>query len=46
MAFAEANIPERAALPKYLQIIPELPKTAVGKTFKPDLRRMASIARP
>lgn len=41
MAFADAHIPERAAMPKYLQIIPEMPKTGVGKTFKPDLRRMA-----
>jgi len=41
MEFAKANIYERAAHPKYLEILPELPKTAVGKVFKPDLRRMA-----
>ena len=41
MAFVEARIHERAAIPKYLEIIPEIPKTGVGKTFKPDLRRMA-----
>ncbi len=41
MAFAETHIHERAALPKYLEIIPEMPKTGVGKTFKPELRRMA-----
>lgn len=41
MEFAEAHIPERSAMPKYLEIIPEMPKTGVGKTFKPDLRRMA-----
>jgi fatty-acyl-CoA synthase len=41
MAFVEARIHERAAIPKYLEIIPEMPKTGVGKTFKPDLRRMA-----
>ncbi|HHC29571.1 MAG TPA: acyl-CoA synthetase, partial [Rhodobacterales bacterium] len=41
MEFAKANIHERAAHPKYLEILPELPKTAVGKVFKPDLRRMA-----
>jgi fatty-acyl-CoA synthase len=29
------------AMPKYIEILPELPKTAVGKVFKPDLRRMA-----
>lgn len=38
---AEAHIRERAALPKHIEIVPELPKTAVGKVFKPDLRRMA-----
>jgi len=41
MAFVEQRIHERAAVPKYLEIIPEIPKTGVGKTFKPDLRRMA-----
>ncbi|MFZ1481122.1 MAG: acyl-CoA synthetase [Paracoccaceae bacterium] len=41
MAHAEKHIMERAALPKYIEILPELPKTAVGKVFKPDLRRMA-----
>ncbi len=41
MAFAAKHIHERAALPKYIEVLPELPKTAVGKVFKPDLRRMA-----
>ncbi|MBE2275774.1 MAG: acyl-CoA synthetase [Rhodobacteraceae bacterium] len=41
MAFCEEKVPERAAVPKYIEILPELPKTAVGKVFKPDLRRMA-----
>lgn len=41
MAFAEKHIAERAALPKHVEILAELPKTAVGKVFKPDLRRMA-----
>ena len=41
MDFAASRIPERAALPKHLEILEELPKTAVGKVFKPDLRRMA-----
>jgi len=40
-AFAREHIPERAAVPKHVEILPELPKTAVGKVFKPDLRRMA-----
>ena len=41
MAYLTAHIHERAAVPKYLEVLPELPKTAVGKVFKPDLRRMA-----
>ncbi len=41
LAFAQAEIPERAAVPKHIEIVPELPKTAVGKIFKPDLRKMA-----
>lgn len=41
MAYANKHINERAALPKYIEVVPELPKTAVGKVFKPDLRRMA-----
>jgi fatty-acyl-CoA synthase len=41
MEHCEKNIVERAAVPKYMEILPELPKTAVGKVFKPDLRRMA-----
>lgn len=39
LSFAQANIHQRAAVPKYIGILPELPKTAVGKVFKPDLRR-------
>ncbi|MCC6000807.1 MAG: acyl-CoA synthetase [Pararhodobacter sp.] len=38
---AADRIPERAAIPKHVEIMAELPKTAVGKVFKPDLRRMA-----
>lgn len=41
MTYANQHIHERAALPKHIEILPELPKTAVGKVFKPDLRRMA-----
>ena len=41
MAFAKIHIHERAALPKHIEILAELPKTAVGKVFKPDLRRRA-----
>jgi fatty-acyl-CoA synthase len=41
LEFAREKIAERAALPKYIEILKELPKTAVGKVFKPDLRRQA-----
>ncbi|MDA7827588.1 acyl-CoA synthetase [Rhodobacteraceae bacterium] len=34
-------ITERAAMPKHIEILGELPKTAVGKVFKPDLRKSA-----
>ena len=43
-AFARERISERAARPRHVEILPELPKTAVGKVFKPDLRKLA-IAR-
>jgi fatty-acyl-CoA synthase len=43
LEFARANVPEAAAVPKHVEILPELPKTAVGKIFKPDLRRLAII---
>ncbi|MGJ8546887.1 MAG: acyl-CoA synthetase [Sulfitobacter sp.] len=41
MAFCEEHVLERAARPKHMVIMDELPKTAVGKIFKPDLRRHA-----
>ncbi len=41
MEHAREHIPERAAVPKYIEVLPELPKTAVGKIFKPDLRKLA-----
>ena len=41
LAFAKKNVHEKAAHPKHMTIMSELPKTAVGKIFKPDLRRMA-----
>lgn len=41
MAYATRHINERAAQPKYIEVLPELPKTAVGKIFKPDLRKHA-----
>ncbi|MGB3316437.1 MAG: AMP-binding protein, partial [Albidovulum sp.] len=44
MEFAKSHIQERAAIPKHIEVLDELPKTAVGKIFKPDLRKRA-IAR-
>jgi len=44
MQHAAARIGERAAIPKHVEVLSELPKTAVGKIFKPELRRRA-IAR-
>jgi acyl-CoA synthetase (AMP-forming)/AMP-acid ligase II len=41
MAYAQSHVHERAAIPKHIEILPELPKTAVGKVFKPDLRKLA-----
>ncbi|WP_099826210.1 acyl-CoA synthetase [Oceaniglobus indicus] len=41
MQHARDHIHERAAVPKYIEILDELPKTAVGKVFKPGLRRLA-----
>ena len=41
MAFCEEHVHERAAQPKHMEILDELPKTAVGKVFKPDLRKSA-----
>ena len=38
---ARSHVHERAAIPKYVEILPELPKTAVGKIFKPELRKLA-----
>lgn len=38
---AQTLVHERAAHPKHVEILSELPKTAVGKVFKPDLRKRA-----
>lgn len=37
--FARERIGERAALPKYIRIVDEIPLTSVGKIFKPALKR-------
>jgi acyl-CoA synthetase (AMP-forming)/AMP-acid ligase II len=39
--FCKEKVHERAAQPKHMTIMSELPKTAVGKIFKPELRKMA-----
>jgi len=39
--FTRKNIPERAAIPVYIEVVDSLPVTAVGKIFKPTLRLKA-----
>ncbi|GIT90750.1 acyl-CoA synthetase [Jannaschia pagri] len=41
LAHCTTHVHERAARPKHIEILDELPKTAVGKVFKPDLRKRA-----
>ncbi|MBI6628794.1 acyl-CoA synthetase [Pontibaca salina] len=41
MEHCKAHVHERAAQPKHVEIMAELPKTAVGKVFKPALRKLA-----
>jgi len=43
LAVAQAGIHEAAAMPKHIEVLDELPKTAVGKVFKPDIRKRAII---
>ncbi len=40
-AYMTEHLPEPAAMPRHIEVVAELPKTAVGKIFKPDLRRRA-----
>lgn len=40
-AHCKEHVHERAAYPKFIEVLDELPKTAVGKVFKPDLRKRA-----
>ncbi len=42
LKFCKEHVHERAAQPKHMTIMGELPKTAVGKIFKPDLRKHAT----
>jgi fatty-acyl-CoA synthase len=39
MDFLRGQISERAALPKQIRIVDSIPLTAVGKIFKPELKR-------
>ncbi|MDG4649685.1 acyl-CoA synthetase [Roseibacterium sp. SDUM158017] len=41
MDWCREHVHERAAVPKHLEILPEMPTTAVGKVFKPALRKLA-----
>lgn len=41
VTFAKEHVSERAARPVHIAVMDELPKTAVGKIFKPDLRKEA-----
>ncbi len=38
---AKNNIGEKAAIPKHIELLDEMPKTPIGKVFKPDLRKEA-----
>lgn len=42
-AYIAGHIAEPAAIPRHVEVLEELPKTAVGKIFKPDLRRRAIV---
>jgi fatty-acyl-CoA synthase len=39
--WAAAHVPERAAVPKDVHVVPEIPLTVVGKQYKPALRQDA-----
>jgi len=41
-AWAADHVPERAAAPKHVEIVGEIPLTSVGKPYKPELRRQAA----
>lgn len=44
LSYCEAEVSERAAIPKRIEIISAMPITAVGKIFKPVLREQISSA--
>ena len=41
-AWATERVPERAAAPKLVELVDAIPLTAVGKPYKPELRRRAT----
>ena len=41
-AWAVEHVPERAAAPRRVEIIDAIPVTAIGKPYKPELRRRAT----
>ena len=41
-AWAAEHVPERAAAPKHVEVVDEIPLTAIGKPYKPELRRRAA----
>ncbi len=41
ISYCQNKISEMAAVPKHVEIIEEMPLTAVGKIFKPELRKKA-----
>lgn len=43
-AYCQAQIGERAAIPKEIHVIEAIPLTSVGKVFKPGLKRLANTA--
>jgi fatty-acyl-CoA synthase len=40
--WAAEHVPERAAAPRHVEIVDEIPLTAVGKPYKAELRRRAT----
>ncbi|WIY06343.1 AMP-binding protein [Amycolatopsis mongoliensis] len=41
LEWAASRVPERAAVPKAVHVVPEIPLTVVGKQYKPALRQDA-----
>jgi fatty-acyl-CoA synthase len=44
LAWARTRISEAAAVPKFIRAMAALPQTAIGKIYKPELRRLATQA--